>query len=447
MGETNSLKSAMTAQKATQIAWGVGTALALALLTVGAVHAVVGWIPAETANVSQSGEAKNVALAVGSGGKAAAWWVNVPTGHRRGDLILAQNSGSGWTTQTVTTTLEARWPSVVYSGTDLFLAWFQGQLYTQPATALGGWFWEQKVGEAPRRVTDTQFYSGEWVRPRLRVGPEGGHMVFAVALTSTQAARGDLYYLYRDPSGPWFSTVVVTRDQVAANGSGGVFYPDLALANGQVHLVWEQMSQSGSAVTYTVFHISASVGPGGPVWAEPSRISLPDENAQRPAIAADGMGRVHVVWTDYITDTEQYVRYRRLDSTGWSGIQTISGGEPLKVNQIRPTIVWPAIAAQDDLVCVAWHGFYPDATTEAEEIYLRCSQDGGQTWGMVQNVSRSLDRLSLMPVVAIGIDKSVHVLWEEFQGGNNYFFNYDALYAAGPPEVHAVFLPIVLRNR
>lgn len=424
----------------------IGLALGLALITAGAVHAALDWIPAETANVSRSGEARNVALAVGSGQKAAAWWVNVPLGDQRGDLILARNSGSGWVTATVTTTLEARWPSVAYSGTTLLLTWFQGQLYEQPATALGGWVWEQEVPGTPHRVTDTLLYGGDGIRPRLQAGSDGLHMVFAAAVTSTRALRGDLYYLYRPPSGSWFSTIVVTSDQVAAGGSGGVFYPDLAVVGGQAHLVWEQKSQSESLVTYTVFYISGTVEPGGPVWATPMPLSLPGENGQRPAVAADGSGRVHVVWTDYITDTEQYVRYRRLDSTGWSAVQTVSEG-PLRVNKIRPTVVWPAVAAWGDLVCIAWHGFDLEATYEAEEIYLRCSRDGGQTWGMTMNVSRSPDRLSLMPALAVGTDGTVHVLWEEFQGGNSYFYNYDALYAAGPPEVHVVFLPIVLRNR
>ncbi|RME36246.1 MAG: hypothetical protein D6793_06065, partial [Thermoflexia bacterium] len=405
--------------------WSIGLTLGVALATAVAVHAALDWIPAETANVSQSGEARNVALAVGENQKAAAWWVNVPTGERRGDLILARNSGGGWVTQTVTTTLEARWPSLAYSGTALFLAWFQGQLYTQPATALGGWVWVQEFPGGPQRVTDTLFYGGEWFRPRLRVGSDGWHMVFAAAVTSTRAARGDLYYLHRVPSGAWSATIVVTSDQVAASGSGGVFYPDLALAGDQVHVVWEQLSQSGSAVTYTVFHISATVGLEGPVWATPMPLSPPGENGQRPAVAADGIGRLHVAWTDYITDTEQYVRYRRLDSTGWSSVQTVSE-KPLRVNKIRPTVVWPAIAARGDQVCIAWHGFYPDATMEAEEVFLRCSQDGGQTWGGVMNVSRSPDRLSLMPAIAIGSDGTVHVLWEEFQGGANYFYNYDA---------------------
>jgi len=425
----------------------IGLAFGLALMAVGTVQAVLAWIPRETANLSWSGEARHVALAVGAAGsRAAAWWVNVSTGERRGDLILAHAGPTGWVTETVTTTMEARWPSPIFSGTYGLLTWFQGQLYTQPATAMGGWVWERDDQAQTRRVTETLLYTIDGVRPRWRVGNDGLHMTFAAALTSTMAGRGDLYYLYRPfTATTWASTVVVTRDQVVPGAAGGVFYPDIAMGNGVLHLVWEQKSEIGGRISYTIYYISATLEAGGQVWAAPVSLSLPETNGQRPATALDGDGRVHVVWTNYITDTEQYVQYRRLDASGWSPVRVLSE-EPLRVNKIRPTVVWPAVAAGGNQVCVAWHGFYPDALYEAEEIYLRCSRDGGDTWGTMMNVSRSPDRLSLMPAVAIGADGAVHIAWEEFQGGGNYFYNYDALYAAGPPEVYPVFLPLVLRN-
>lgn len=427
----------------------IGVAIGLALMAVGTVQAVLAWIPYETANLSRSGEARHVGLAVSAtGSRAAAWWVNVPTGERRGDLILANAGPSGWVTETLTTTLEARWPSPIFSGTYGLLAWFQGQLYTQPATAMGGWVWERDDQAHPRRVTETLLYTIDGVRPRWRVGNDGLHMTFAAALTSTMAARGDLYYLYRPfTATTWASTVVVTRDQaIVAGAAGGVFYPDLAIGDGVIHLVWEQKYEIGGRISYTIDYISATLGAGGQAtWAAPVPLSSPETNGQRPAIALDGAGRVHVVWTHYITDTEQYVQYRRLDESGWSQVQVLNG-EPLRVNKIRPTVVWPAVAAGGNQVCVAWHGFYPDAPYEAEEIYLRCSQDGGDHWGPMMNVSRSPSQLSLMPAVAIGADGAVHIAWEEFQGGESYFYNYDALYAAGPPEVYPVFLPLVLRN-
>jgi len=422
-------------------------AIGLALMAVGTVQAVLAWIPYETADLSRSGEARHVAMAVGAAGsRAAAWWVNIPLGERRGDLILALAGPAGWITETVTTTPEARWPSPIFSGTHWLLTWFQGQPYTQPATALGGWVWERDDQAQTRRVTETLLYTIDGVRPRWRVGNDGLHMTFAAAMTSTMAGRGDLYYLYRPfTATTWASTVVVTRDRVVAGAAGGVFYPDMAIGDEAIHLVWEQKREMGGLISYTIYYISATLEAGGQIWAAPTSLSLPGTNGQRPAIALDDGGRVHVVWTNYITDTEQYVQYRRLDASGWSQVRVLNE-EPLRVNKIRPTVVWPAVAAGSNRVCVVWHGFYPDALYEAEEIYLRCSQDGGDHWGLIMNVSRSPSQLSLMPAVAIGADGAVHITWEEFQGGENYFYNYDALYAAGPPEVHPVFLPLVLRN-
>ncbi len=428
----------------------VGLAIFLALIatgmTVGVVHgAAILWIRQQLQNVSQTGEVANVALAVGEGAKAVAWWVRGASGDRRGDLILARYGGNGWVTETVTTTLETRWPSLVYSGTQLSVAWVQGRWYDQP-TCMEATVWEQDPSGRVRPVIQS-VYGADWFRPRLQKGADGMHMVFAATPISTQLGNEDLYYARRPwNSENWSVTVVVTHDQVATGRTGGIFYPDIAVQGNTIHAVWEQRNSTQSPITYTIWYISGTVGDGNPQWGTPMPLSPPDQNGQRPAVAADGNGRVHVVWTDYMTDTEQYVQYRRWEGGAWTAAQRLSGDEPLKVNIIRPTVVWPTVAARGNRVCVAWHGFYPEAVEAMEEIYLRCSADGGTTWGPVMNVSQSPDKLSLFPVVAVGADGAVHLAWEEFQGGSNYFTGYDAMYAQGPSEVRQVFLPLVLRS-
>ncbi len=420
----------------------ISVTLMLALGVVGTVWAAIQWGPHEEVNVSQNGEASQVALSIGAGQKAIAWYVNVESGDRQGDLILAQNAGSGWSTQTITTTLQSRGPSLAYSGTALFMVWFQGQQYEEPASAFGGHFWERYNTGQVRRVTETMFYgSEEWFRPKLKVAQDGLHLVFAAAVTSTGESPRHLYYAYRPfSSNSWSVAVVVTSSQV---GAGKVFFPDAALGQGQIHIVWEQR-----ALTPTIYYISGTIGDAGPTWAAPVALSAPDQNGQQPAIAVDGSGRIHVAWTRYVDHAEQYVLYRRLEGGNGTEVQYLSGEEGdqyLKVNQIRPTVVWPAIATGGNQVCVAWHGFYPDSPYEKEEIFLRCSKDGGTTWGPILNASRSPDSLSLFPVVAMDAGGVVHLAWEEFQGGTDYFTNYDAIYAYGLPNIR-VFLPLVLRN-
>ncbi len=422
-------------------------ALLAALLMATAVHGTaIPWIPQVYQNVSESKEVSNIALAIGDGTKSIAWRVKIPSGERKGDLILAQNAGYGWVTTTVTTTQETQWPSLVYSGTQLYMAWAQGEWYENP-TVMGGNVWERDPLGKVRSVSGN-VYGADWLRPRLQKGMNGLHMVFAATVISTQMGNEDLYYAYRPwTSDNWTLTVVITHDQVATGRTGGVFYPDLAVDGNTVHIVWEQRNSTSSPVTYTVWYISGTTVSGSPQWGNPVPLSQPNQNGERPVVAVDGNGRVHVAWTDYITETEQYVYYRCLESGGWTPGQLVSGDQSLKVNQIRPTTVWPAIAARGNLVCIAWHGFYPDMALEMEEIFLRCSRDGGRNWGPIMNVSQS-SGLSLFPAIAIGSDNAVHLVWEEFHGGSesSYFFNYDAIYARGPSEVHQLFLPLVLRN-
>lgn len=417
-------------------------AIILALLAAGTTWAAIGWPAEEQVNVSQSGEVAHVALAVSNEGQpAAAWWVKIEErGDGGGNLILARSTGSGWTTETVTTTLQSRGPSLAYSGTALFLAWALGEQYTQPATAFGGRIWEWGE-QGTRPVTETIFYGDEnWFRPRLKIGQDGLHLAFAAAVTSTKESPRHLFYAYRPfGSESWSVTVAITSAQV---GPGKVFFPDLAVGNGEMHLLWEQRVISSS-----IYYVSGTMGANGPIWATPVRLSDENKNSQQPAIAVDGTGRIHVAWTEWSSETKQKVLYRLFEGEAWTSEQFLSE-EVLKVNQLRPTVVWPAIAARGERVCVAWHGFYPtDAPYTVEEIFLRCSKDGGHTWGPLFNVSRSPGQLSLFPAIAIDADGRVHLAWEEFQGGNNYFYNYDAIYVRGPSEVYPVFLPLVMRNR
>ncbi len=418
-------------------------ALILALAAAGSTWAAIQWSPWSPngeVKLSQNGEVKHLALAVGESRKAAAWWADLESDDRKDDLILAQDTGNGWAITTVTSTLQSRGPSLAYSGTALFIVWVQGQKYEQPASAFGGRLWEQDPQERVRLVTDTIFYGDEnWLRPRLRVGQDDLHLVFAAAVTSTQDAPRHLYYAYRPfSSDQWSVTRVVTSSRA---GPGKVYFPDMALGDGHIHIVWEQ----GAHVTQAkIYYISGTLESTGPLWDQPVPLSS-DENGQQPAVAVDGSGRVHVVWTRYDDQKIQYILYRRLEGGEWTQVQYLSGEDNLKVNQNNPTVVWPAIAAWGNQVCVAWHGFYPDAVLPYEEIFLRCSKDSGRTWGPILNASRSPNHLSLYPALAISAGGIVHLAWEEFQGGDDPTINYDAMYAYGLPNVK-VFLPLVLRN-
>jgi hypothetical protein len=90
--------------------------------------------------------------------------------------------------------------------------------------------------------------------------------------------------------------------------------------------------------------------------------------------------------------------------------------------------------------CIAWHGFRPDVVVEAEEIYLSCSTDRGDTWGAAANVSHSPDVISIRPVLAIGEDGILNMAWQELSGSDP-LSEYQIHYARSLP--YGVMMPLV----
>jgi len=408
----------------------------LALIPLGAVLAATDppWEFGGTpTNVSQSQAAGDSTLAVRPGESAAAW-----RDEDTGDLLVARNTGTGWSSQVVANTLDSWRPHLQYAGTDLYLVWFHGQ---EGAIAREGSIREVRVGQAGTRSVGGTFYGP--VRPRLAVGSDGLHLVFAAAITDTDWSQGDLYYAYRAfVSSTWsIPTVVVTSGQVLGGTPGGVWYPDLVVRGSAVHVVWEQ--RVASAIDKTIWYVSGVRQAGGVNWGTPMQMSQGASAEERqPAVAVDASGRVHVVWTEWLSHQEEYIRYRRRQAGTWSTSVRLDP-HLVQTNQLNPTKVWASIATAGDQVCVAWHGFRTGDTFE--EILMRCSHNGGTTWGLTVNCSRSSTRLSLYPSLVLDGDGEVHLLWEEHQGGSDPKQGYDALYATGRGDTY-VFLPLILRR-
>jgi hypothetical protein len=79
---------------------------------------------------------------------------------------------------------------------------------------------------------------------------------------------------------------------------------------------------------------------------------------------------------------------------------------------------------------------------EAEEVYVSCSTDQGASWGTPVNVSRSPDVISIRPVLAIGDDGILQLVWQELAGADPKV-NYQIYYAHSLP--YTVLFPLVRR--
>ncbi len=394
-------------------------------------------------NLSQSNYVRGSTLDVSPGEVVVAW----ANGSER-RIYWTQNDSSGWAApQMLTPTANAWVPHLVLSDAIPFIAWVEGT-YPFPGTI----YERGIIEETAARAVMTDTYGT--MAPRLAVGNGGLHMVFAATHASSDWDKGDLYYAFRPFTATTWPTptVAVTRTQVVPGATGGVWLPRLALGedSSMLHLVWEQTMAGVGGDLHSVWHISGTWGPPEVAWGEPVQLSPPAQVAVRPNVGVDGSGRVHAVWAELVGEDisrpdAQYVNYRRLDGGQWTEVTRLDT-EPVLVNTINPTWVRPSLDAVGEDVCVAWHGYRSDAVEEKEEVLLRYSSDGGQTWGPVVNASWSPESLSLYPVLALAAEKRVHLAWEEYQGGGDFFRDYDVLYIEGPADLQGIFLPIVLRG-
>lgn len=429
----------------------------IALLCTTAVHASeIGWGgdgASANLNVSNSGDMRQPALALGPDQQIAVAWAGVgrTATTPKGIYIMTGTGQPTEITSILTGNRDAWAPDLAYHNDQLAVTWVQGY-YPYPGTIM------QKTGiETPRTVfTPTYGYTA----PKTLVGNDRLHMFFASANSSSGWASADLYYTYRRFSdAQWIApTVIITRAQ-ANPPDGGIWYPHAALSNDKnvVNLVWEQTYYypEGGQI-YRVWYVR---GVWNSVtqrfdWGPFTRLSPANKNGVRPKVTVDSADHIHVAWVEQEIDpgtgiTHQYINYRRFEDGQWNPPLSQPGGfrldpVPVQVNGYRPTWSNISMDAQGDTLCVAWHGHKSDPGYE--EILMRCGKTGGHQWDeRIINASETPVMLSLFPVLKITPEKKIHLVWEEWQGGS-LTHDYDTYYRQGPVPREKVYLPLTLRG-
>ena len=398
----------------------VGVVLLLGLL---APEAAAGTTPPVNLSGSGSG-ARFPALARAADGTLCAAWSDKRDGVWNIYSACSVNNGQSWGApgRVAFTSLESTYPVVLFSGTVPLVFWTENNanevftIYQKTDTDV-----EVAVPGILLPIP----------RPSVARAADGSlHMVFANRPTPGQP--GDIYYTRRPASGGWLSATVIFTHTFL-----GSMDPRIAVGpEGTLHVVWrETPSLSGDEIRY----MTGTVGAGGAVTWSPS-VTASDvvSLAWGPDIAVAPNGSVHIVWTEK-SGENRYLAYARFSARG-ERIPPRRLGGPFSVNQNNPYHLAPAIAATGERVCIAWNSVPEGAS--AEDVFLNCSEDGGETWSPPENLSRT-PAMSLRPSIAIAPDGSVHVVWQEFSG-TNYDTDYRVYYTRWLP--HSVYLPLVMRN-
>ncbi len=398
----------------------VGIILLLGLL---APEAAAGTTP--PVNLSGSGhQARFPTIARADDGTLCAAWSDRRDGVWNIYSACSVNNGQSWGTpgRVASTSLESTHPAILFSGTVPLMFWTENNA-NQVFTIY------QKTGTLIETAVPGILLPIP--RPSVARAADGTlHMVLADQGASGQP--GDIFYTRRPVGGGWLTATVIFTHTLL-----GSMDPRIAVdPRGTLHVVWrETVALPGDEIRY----MTGTVDAGGAVtWSPSVTASNVVSLAWQPDIAVAPGGDVHIVWTD-IVDDQRYLAYTRFSAGGARTSPRRLGG-PFPVNQNNPYHLAPAIGAAGDQICIAWNSV-PEGGN-AEDIFLICSQDGGETWSPPENLSRTSE-MSLRPSIAVAPDGSVHVVWQELFG-TDYDADYWVYYTRWLP--HSVYLPLVMRN-
>jgi hypothetical protein len=130
-------------------------------------------------------------------------------------------------------------------------------------------------------------------------------------------------------------------------------------------------------------------------------LSVDGESALYPQMSAIG-NNVYVVWQDKVSGSNEiFLRESNDGGNKFSGIKNLSR------NNTGDSIT-PRIASSGNSVFVVW----TDSEPGKAQIFARASNDNAAKFGGIKNVSWSSGR-SYDPQIAVGGNNSLYILWED----------------------------------
>jgi len=264
-----------------------------------------------------------------------------------------------------------------------------GEVYYKKSTDAGA-SWA-----AAKRLTWTPGISGE---AAIAVDPSGHlHLIW------NESTPGNFELFYKkstDGGSTWTSGQQLTWTE------GDSYVKALIVAaSGELYLVWEDETPGNFEI-----YLKKSTD-GGAAWTAAQRLTWTEGDSELPALAVDPSGDLHLVWEENRT-TSYEIYYKR---------STDGGVTWTKSNMITWTGGWsysPAVAA-DSLGNI--HVVWSDDTPGHTDMYYRMSADGGATWSASQRLSWTSGN-SFRPAVAIDASDNLLLVWDDFTPGNGEIY-------------------------
>ncbi len=250
-----------------------------------------------------------------------------------------------------------------------------------------------------------------------------GSAVFVV-WHETVSSVEHVYRAYSTDSGATWSSAA----SLVANGSVAPG-PDVAMdGSGAVAVAYLGAGGSGPPpASRALRHVLVTVGTPGGSFSSPRTVGGGNEEADRPAIAADGSGNLLVAWasaTVHPTSIGVLLTHKILVSRSSDGGTTFSSPTDLAAGSGTATVTSPSVALSGATAAVAWtpwrwvtSGGFPNPSVFLQAFLEAVgSRDGGATWTLRQVLWTASSAAG--PAVAVDGSGTITLAWSAGVAGN-----------------------------
>ncbi|TXT60345.1 MAG: exported protein of unknown function [Promethearchaeota archaeon] len=201
-------------------------------------------------------------------------------------------------------------------------------------TEASGWTYPVVISDG---YQGSYWNSGNSYNPSLVVDDQGTvHVVWEDYTNGQWGEDREIMYVKKNPTLGWTNITVISDGYSGSYWNTGVSqFPSVDLdEDGNLHVVWEDGTDGVWGEDTEIMYVKHEPGLG---WSNVSIISdgyggtyWNDDFSNKPAIAVDNNGDIHVAWDDYTDgpwgeDIEiMYVEYT--SGAGWSNVSIISDG-------------------------------------------------------------------------------------------------------------------------
>jgi hypothetical protein len=177
--------------------------------------------------------------------------------------------------------------------------------------------------------------------------------------------------------------------------------------------VWEQTTQADFAVSAVLSNIDVTTVPDS-VQLSPEIVFAPEQQVndqsgnvaqsdEQPALAVAG-NSVYLAWRDVRNDSQGDIFFTRSEDDGQTwGANIQINDDPSGAEQSAPRL-----ASRGNDVYIVW---YDERGGTEGDVYFDRSTDGGQSFGLDQQVNDNAISAAGYPAIATGAGSRLHVTW------------------------------------